>query len=149
MHRAEGRHDHDVRHQRDDARRLRADAAEEVLRVRQLLFEPQDLAHAADRHAEVRPLVLAVADLRAAGVAAEIVADERADEPLRARWRRRREQHEEPYKNDRPCMIRMHRNLAWSWHRPDKPITRHNAPMRKTAALVLACAAGIAAIASA
>src|ERR1044071_9687536 len=112
MHGPERGHDHDVRHQRDDARRLRADAAEEVLRVREFLFEPQYRAHAADRDAEVRSLVLAAADLGTAGVAAEVVADDRADETLRARRRRRREEDAKPYKNDRSCMIRMHRTLV-------------------------------------
>src|SRR4029434_8958971 len=62
--------------------------AEEVRRVADILFESEHPAHAAERDAESRPLVLAVRQARAIRrIAAEVEADERRDESVRAGWR--------------------------------------------------------------
>src|SRR5258705_13315609 len=80
------RDDHHARHDRDDAGRGVAHAPEEVPRVGYFPLAAEDVAHRPECHSQVRPLFLAPVDLRTLGIAAEVVADQRADEALGPRW---------------------------------------------------------------
>src|SRR5439155_19777822 len=101
-----------------DARRQVSNAAEEVLRIGKFFFNAKNCAHRADGNPQVRSFVFAVRDLRAPGVAAEVVADQRADKALGARRRRRREQEKNTGKENIPRMVGMHRSPRWSGEKP-------------------------------
>ncbi len=96
-HRTDPRRDHHVAHEGQHARGRAWSLTKEVFRVGQFLFEADD-AGRPNRHAKVRPLVLAVRNLPTARVASKVVADKRTDEALRIRCRRR-DQHQ----SERTC----------------------------------------------
>src|SRR3954463_3907322 len=85
LNRADLRRQHDVAHEGEHVGRLVRRRAKEVAGLAKLRLEADDAAEDAEPEAPVHMLVLAVGDLRASRIAAEVVTDERADESLRAR----------------------------------------------------------------
>jgi hypothetical protein len=83
--RSDFRRQHEVAHQGQHVRCLTDALAEEILGVPELFFEADDAAEGADGAAIVHAFVVAVRDLGAPRVAAEVVTDEGADESLRQR----------------------------------------------------------------
>ena len=87
--RAELRHQHEVPHDRQDVRLEPRRFAEEVVdEARSRSRTPRTGPMRAESHGDVQLLVFAVVNFRAAGIAAEVVPEERADETLRGRFAR-------------------------------------------------------------
>src|SRR5262249_16275916 len=75
-HGSEIRSYHQIPHDRENVRLEHRCAAEEILRVGQLLLESKYVSPRANRHADVQFLVIAVGNVWATGIAAKVVANE-------------------------------------------------------------------------
>src|SRR6185312_13650837 len=85
LNRADLRGEHEIAHEGEHVARLVRRRPKEVAGLGNFRLEPDDAAERAEPEAPVHMLVLAVGDLRASRISAEVVTDERADESLRAR----------------------------------------------------------------